>query len=179
MADGKDFQYPAFYQLPPFFTLQPHASVRAKQLELWKQLISEYCSFHRLFIIDLREEPLFRNAQLARQLPSEARKVLAEHLVQQQAALWADEAAKERLLVLWRSVAGWADLILQWAAENGLMGSVETVQSLMDGEAAEGQEFYGAPRELIMAALQELVRRNRATLFRGSSGSEGVKFLSA
>ncbi|CAK9067410.1 unnamed protein product [Durusdinium trenchii] len=108
-----------------------------------------------------------------------ARKVLAEHLVQQQAALWADEAAKERLLVLWRSVAGWADLILQWAAENGLMGSVETVQSLMDGEAAEGQEFYGAPRELIMAALQELVRRNRATLFRGSSGSEGVKFLSA
>lgn len=39
--DGKDFQYPAFYQLPPFFTLQPHASVRAKQLELWKQLISE------------------------------------------------------------------------------------------------------------------------------------------
>lgn len=41
------------------------------------------------------EEPLFRNAQLARQLPSEARKVLAEHLVQQQAALWADEAAKD------------------------------------------------------------------------------------
>eukprot|EP00913_Durusdinium_trenchii_P026300 g24678.t1 len=111
MADGKDFQYPAFYQLPPFFTLQPHASVRAKQLELWKQLISEYCSFHRLFIINLREE--------------------------------------------------------------------RSMQSLMDGEAAEGQEFYGAPRELIMAALQELVRRNRATLFRGSSGSEGVKFLSA
>lgn len=24
--------------------------------------------------------------------------------------------------MLWRSVAGWADLILQWAAENGLMG---------------------------------------------------------
>ena len=39
--EGKDFQFPAFYQLPPFFTLQPHAAVRAKQLELWKQLISE------------------------------------------------------------------------------------------------------------------------------------------
>jgi hypothetical protein len=39
--DGKDFQFPAFYQLPPFFTLQPHAGIRAKQLELWKQLISE------------------------------------------------------------------------------------------------------------------------------------------
>lgn len=40
--DGKEFQFPAFYHLPPFFTLQPHAAVRAKQLELWKQLISEY-----------------------------------------------------------------------------------------------------------------------------------------
>eukprot|EP00434_Breviolum_minutum_P027871 symbB.v1.2.024656.t1/scaffold2352.1/size103767/2 len=96
MADGKEFQFPAFYHLPPFFTLQPHAAVRAKQLELWKQLISEYCSFHRLFIIDLTEEPLFRNGQLSRQLPFEARLALAEVLVTQQAALWADEVeAKE------------------------------------------------------------------------------------
>ena len=46
--DGKEFQFPAFYHLPPFFTLQPHAAVRAKQLELWKQLISEY--------LDLKEK---------------------------------------------------------------------------------------------------------------------------
>ena len=183
MADGKEFQFPAFYHLPPFFTLQPHAAVRAKQLELWKQLISEYCSFHRLFIIDLTEEPLFRNGQLSRQLPFEARLALAEVLVTQQAALWADEVEakevpkKERLLVLWRSISAWADLILQWANDNALIGSVETVQGLMEGEAAEGQEFYGAPRALIMAALQELQRRNRATIFRSSTGAEGVKFL--
>lgn len=44
--DRKDFQFPAFYHLPPFFTLQPHAGVRAKQLDLWKQLISEHLGPH-------------------------------------------------------------------------------------------------------------------------------------
>ena len=29
---------------------------------------------------------------------------------------------EERLLVLWRSVSAWADLILQWATENALIG---------------------------------------------------------
>ncbi|CAJ1364104.1 unnamed protein product [Effrenium voratum] len=169
------FQFPGFYQLPPFFTLQPNAAVRTKQLELWKQLASEYCKAKRIFVLGLDHE-LFRNAELQRQLPSEARRAVAEHLVASGAAQWAGEK-EDRLLVLWRSVSAWADLIFQWATENGLIGSVETVQSLMDGEAAEGQEFYGAPRELIMAALQELSRRGRATIFRGSSGSEGVKFL--
>ena len=42
------------------------------------------------------QEPLFRNGQLSRQLPFEARLALAEVLVTQQAALWADEVeAKE------------------------------------------------------------------------------------
>ena len=41
------FQFPGFYQLPPFFTLQPNAAVRTKQLELWKQLASEYCKAQR------------------------------------------------------------------------------------------------------------------------------------
>ena len=37
----------------------------------------------------------------------------------------------------------------------------------------QGQEFHGAPRPLIMAALQELNRRGRANIFRGATGSEG------
>mmetsp|Transcript_15614 Transcript_15614/g.36867 ORF Transcript_15614/g.36867 Transcript_15614/m.36867 type:complete len:185 (-) Transcript_15614:15-569(-) len=177
------FEFPAFYHLPPFFTLQPNAAVRAKQLELWKQFVSDYCSFHRIFILDIAESSaVFKNPEIQRQLPGEARRVLAQHLVASGAAAWADAEEGEkprsaRLLVFWRSPSAWADSILQFATEFGLVGSVETVQSLIDGEAAEGQEFYGAPRELIMVALQELSRRGRATIFRGGSGSEGVKFL--
>lgn len=42
------------------------------------------------------QEPLFRNAPLARQLPLEARRSLAEFLVEENQAMWADESKKER-----------------------------------------------------------------------------------
>lgn len=42
------------------------------------------------------QEPLFRNAQLCRSLPFEARQALAEFLVAQQAALWADEQLDQK-----------------------------------------------------------------------------------
>mmetsp|Transcript_17891 Transcript_17891/g.42004 ORF Transcript_17891/g.42004 Transcript_17891/m.42004 type:complete len:188 (-) Transcript_17891:243-806(-) len=185
-ADAKDFQFPPFYNLPPFFTLQPNATVRAKQMELWTQFVCDYCRFHRVFMLDISEaSAIFKNAEIQRQLAGDARKALAKHLVETGAAAWADDDGNggkprsERLLIFWRSPSAWADQLLNWAQEMGLIGSVETVQSLIDGEAAEGREFFGAPRELIMVALQELSRRGRATIFRGGSGSEGVKFLPA
>lgn len=42
------------------------------------------------------QEVLFRNAQLCRSLPFEARQALAEFLVAQQAALWADEQLDQK-----------------------------------------------------------------------------------
>ena len=49
----KAFQFPAFYHLPPFFTLQPHQAVRQKQMELWRQLVAERP--HRLSVQSQRE----------------------------------------------------------------------------------------------------------------------------
>ena len=37
------FQTPAFYEYPPYFTLQPVAATRAKQSASWRKLILEYC----------------------------------------------------------------------------------------------------------------------------------------
>ncbi|CAE7517995.1 vps25 [Symbiodinium sp. CCMP2456] len=160
-TDAKDFQFPPFYSLPPFFTLQPNATVRAKQMELWTHFVCDYCRFHRVFMLDISDSSaIFKNAEIQRQLAGDARKALAKHLVETGAAAWADDGKggsqprSERLLIFWRSPSAWADQLLNWAQEMGLIGSVETVQSLMDGEAAEGQEFFGAPRELIMVALQ-------------------------
>ena len=54
-APAKEFQFPPFYNLPPFFTLQPNATVRAKQMELWTQFVTDYCRFHRIFILDMSD----------------------------------------------------------------------------------------------------------------------------
>eukprot|EP00930_Biecheleria_cincta_P015739 TRINITY_DN1301_c2_g1_i1.p1 TRINITY_DN1301_c2_g1~~TRINITY_DN1301_c2_g1_i1.p1 ORF type:complete len:231 (+),score=53.45 TRINITY_DN1301_c2_g1_i1:100-693(+) len=187
-AAEKGFEFPAFYNLPPFFTLQPNLAVRAKQLSLWRQLVCDYCQAHRIFILDVSDasgSALFRNAQISRQLSNGALRSLASDLVKEGTACWADFASagaaeqqgNSRLLIFWRSASAWADAILSFAEGNGLIGTVETVQALVDGDAVRGESFEGAPRELIIVAIQELERRGRATLMRGGTGTEGVKFL--
>eukprot|EP00747_Dinoflagellata_sp_TGD_P170578 gnl/TRDRNA2_/TRDRNA2_202499_c0_seq1.p1 gnl/TRDRNA2_/TRDRNA2_202499_c0~~gnl/TRDRNA2_/TRDRNA2_202499_c0_seq1.p1 ORF type:complete len:211 (-),score=35.51 gnl/TRDRNA2_/TRDRNA2_202499_c0_seq1:54-653(-) len=184
-ASAAKFQFPPFYGLPPFFTLQPHAAVRAKQLALWKQLVCDYCAFHRIFILEVSDagrHELFRNTALQRQLTTEGLRAVAAHLVSEGAAAWAEGTSaaesRQRLIIWWRSPGEWADMLLRWAEDSGMIGEVETVHSLCEGELSEGQAFHGAPCEVILVALQELVYRGRAAIFTGSvTNQEGVKFL--
>eukprot|EP00929_Paragymnodinium_shiwhaense_P067969 TRINITY_DN34163_c0_g1_i1.p2 TRINITY_DN34163_c0_g1~~TRINITY_DN34163_c0_g1_i1.p2 ORF type:complete len:187 (+),score=50.05 TRINITY_DN34163_c0_g1_i1:81-641(+) len=186
MAAGAAYVFPAFYNMPPFFTLQPHAAVRAKQLALWKQVVTGYCAHNRVYILDISDagaasSDLFHHKAIQRQLTGEALRAVAEHLVAEGVAIWPDGVATgTRLLVLWKSASEWADLVLRWAEQMGHIGSVETVLSLSEGDGTEGEAFHGAPVELIMVALEELAKRGRATIFRGAqTASQGVKFLPA
>jgi hypothetical protein len=44
------------------FSLQPVRDTREKQIQLWKELILDYCKTHKVFVIALEEEfPLFTN----------------------------------------------------------------------------------------------------------------------
>ncbi|KAK4856030.1 hypothetical protein QYF36_013404 [Acer negundo] len=57
-----DFKLPAFFNYPPYFTLQPVRETREKQVQLWKELILDYCRTQKIFVIGLEEEfPLFSN----------------------------------------------------------------------------------------------------------------------
>lgn len=61
--------------------------------------------------------------------------------------------------------------------ETGHKGSVLTVFELLEGETGEGTAFYGLHAEVFKRAIHELEKRGKATLFQGTSGDEGVKFL--
>jgi len=44
------------------FSLQPVRDTREKQIQLWKELILDYCKTQKVFVIGLEEEfPLFTN----------------------------------------------------------------------------------------------------------------------
>jgi ESCRT-II complex subunit VPS25 len=47
------FEFPAFFEYPPYFTVQPTAATARKQAELWKSLIHRYCQHHRTFVLQL------------------------------------------------------------------------------------------------------------------------------
>ncbi|KAK9819282.1 hypothetical protein WJX81_008499 [Elliptochloris bilobata] len=147
---------------------------------MWTELILKYCKHHKEFVLSTdaaEDHPLFVRKSIDRRLNQEARVHILNELVLQGAGRWLD-AGQRRCLVLWRPLAGWADAIYGWARGAGLEDSVTTVDELSSGDEVAGTELEGLPRELVIAALQELEARGKARLFKGSSADdEGVKFF--
>ena len=127
-----EFAYPPFYQLPPFFTVQPNVDSRAKQFEIWCQLITDYCihkKFHELSVKD----GLFENEAIKRKLAPQDITQIGDYVVKQSLGCWQD-ASKTTLIVYHKKDSEWANDIYRWANENGKLNSVETIFSIYQGE---------------------------------------------
>ena len=92
-----DFKLPQFFNYPPYFTyislssvqvsffspsednlksvsfvysLQPVRDTREKQIQLWKELILDFCKSQKVFLIGVEEDfPLFSNSAIDRMFP--------------------------------------------------------------------------------------------------------------
>eukprot|EP00262_Sarcandra_glabra_P009400 TRINITY_DN2375_c0_g1_i1.p1 TRINITY_DN2375_c0_g1~~TRINITY_DN2375_c0_g1_i1.p1 ORF type:complete len:180 (-),score=22.88 TRINITY_DN2375_c0_g1_i1:319-858(-) len=172
-----DFKLPHFFNYPPYFTLQPVRDTREKQVQLWKELIIDYCKTQKIFIIGLEDEfPLFTNLVIERTLSHEARKVFLASLVSEGRAEWMDKGHK-KCLILWLRIQDWADSILRFVKENGLEDGVMTVEEIRSGVESRGTELQGIDRTVLMRALKLLEQRGKAAIFKGTSADdEGVKF---
>lgn len=62
-------EWPAYYSLPPFFTIQPVANTRAKQLQMWVELVLLYQKHHNRTQVVVNKDadsPLFSNTAIKR-----------------------------------------------------------------------------------------------------------------
>ncbi|XXG71171.1 hypothetical protein AAC387_Pa07g0486 [Persea americana] len=177
MQKVRDFKLPHFFNYPPYFTLQPVRDTREKQVQLWKELILDYCRSQKIFIIGLDEDfPLFTNPVIERTLSHEAREVFLSALVSEGRAEWIDKGHK-KCLILWLRIQDWADCILNFVKENGFEDSVMTVEEIRSGIESRGTELAGIDRTVLMRALRLLEQKGKATIFKGTSADdEGVKF---
>ncbi|KAL2162030.1 hypothetical protein VTH06DRAFT_7815 [Thermothelomyces fergusii] len=78
--------------------------------------------------------------------------------------------------IYWRTPEEWASLVDGWVDATGQRGSVLTVYELVEGEGTRGSEFHGLDQELLLKALNVLVKRGKAQIF-GQEDSLGVKFF--
>ena len=78
--------------------------------------------------------------------------------------------------VFWRRVEEWGELIREWVEETGQKGVVLTLYELVEGEATEGQEFYGLDMEILQKSLATVVKKGKAQVF-GTEDQMGVKFF--
>ncbi|XP_010268243.1 PREDICTED: vacuolar protein sorting-associated protein 25 [Nelumbo nucifera] len=172
-----DFKLPHFFNYPPYFTLQPIRETREKQVQLWKELILDYCRTQKIFVIGLEEEfPLFSNPVIERSLSHEAKEAFLSALVSEGRAEWMDRGHK-RCLILWLRIQDWADCILRFAKDNGLEDTVMTVEEIRSGIESRGTELHGMDRTVLMRALKLLEQKGKVAIFKGAStDDEGVKF---
>jgi ESCRT-II complex subunit VPS25 len=179
------FSFPTYTTFPPFYTLQPNLTTRARQLTLWSHLVLSYFAHNRLHRLSLSSPPpdLFANPSIHRALSEPDIRAVLDHmaLAANGARLeWIPASSKgERsssCWVFWRSLAEWADLIYGWVDETGQKGSVLTVYEIREGEAVGSKEWVGMEEEMLRKVLGVLVKKGRAQVF-GLDESAGVKFF--
>ncbi|KAK4190738.1 ESCRT-II complex subunit [Podospora australis] len=188
------FVFPREYYFPPFFTRQTNLTTHHAQLTKWSSLILSYCRHHRLFKIslsDFAEKDLFFNKQLNRRLSlSDIREVIDFMRKNDNRAEYADSDQKnggagkdgagggggDIVWIYWRTPEEWASLVESWVEGTAQKGTVLTVYELTEGEGTRGTEFWGIDQELLLKALQILVKRGKAQIF-GQEDSLGVKFF--
>ncbi|KAJ8494033.1 hypothetical protein OPV22_015754 [Ensete ventricosum] len=161
-----DFKLPHFFNYPPYFTLQPVRETREKQVQLWKELILDYCRSQKIFVISLEEDfPLFSNPVIERSLSHEARQLFLAALVNEGRAEWIDKSHR-KCLILWLRIQDWADYILNFVKENGFEDSVMTIEDLRSGIETRGTELAGIDRGVLLRALKLLEQKGKAAIFK-------------
>ncbi|MED6220332.1 Vacuolar protein-sorting-associated protein 25 [Stylosanthes scabra] len=172
-----EFKLPPFFNYPPYFTLQPVRDTRDKQIQLWKDLILDYCKTQKVFVIGLEEEfPLFSNPVIERSLTHEARETFLSVLVVEGRAEWMDKFHR-KCLILWHRIEEWAEILVQFARDNGLEDGVVTIEEIRFGTESQGTELQGIDRTILNRALKILEQKGKLVVFKGTStDDEGVKF---
>ncbi|KYK54945.1 vacuolar protein-sorting-associated protein [Drechmeria coniospora] len=180
------FPFPREYHFPPFFTAQTNLTTRHAQLTKWSALVLAYARHHRLFRLVLSEaadSDLFFNGRIDRRLAvADIRQVIdflrkdgrAEFLPPPPGTK--DPAAPDVVFVYWRKPDEWAALVEAYVEDTAQKGSVLTLYELTEGEGTRGTEIHGMDSDLLLKALNILVKRGKAQIF-GQEDSLGVKFF--
>ena len=178
------FSFPTYTTFPPFYTLQPNLTTRARQLTLWSQLVLAYAAHNRLYRLSISSPPpaLFANPSIHRALSEPDIRAVLDHMAQPANGArveWISSgsgSSRSSCWVFWRSLAEWADMIYGWVDETGQKGSVLTVYELREGEAVGAKEWVGMEEEMLRKVLGVLVKKGRAQVF-GQDEEAGVKFF--
>jgi len=162
---------PSYYDFPPFFTLQPVAETRIKQLKLWRELVLGYHEHHRLYSMGPPSTfPLFKNDAIDRKLSTEGIDAVVTSLLSSHEAEWEDPSTRSNLMILWRTPESLAREISQWVAQR--LTKFDCIMTVEEIHSDEQSPFLGVEPALVMRALHIMEEEGKCRLM----GKEGVKF---
>ncbi|KAI8721889.1 hypothetical protein NCS52_00331500 [Fusarium sp. LHS14.1] len=174
------FVFPREYHFPAFFTRQTNLTTLHAQRTKWSDLILSYARHNRIFRLSLSEaadSDLFVNRKLDRRLQfDDIRDVVVFMHKDGRVEYVGGGTTGDVVLVYWRKPDEWAELIENYVDETGQKGSVLTIYELVEGDGTKGTDIHGMDQDVLIKALNVLVKRGKAQIF-GQDDSLGVKFF--
>lgn len=179
-AKKTTFEYPDYYDYPPFWTLQTNGQTRETQLKLWSNFICAFTKYYKRTEIDListLETPLFNNAKLGRKVSQQMAEEIIDSMVKAENAKWL-ESTKTRVRIIWRTPAQIGQLVHEYLHDIGSLNTVMTYEELVNGEDTTDQGFYGLSMDEFHDAMVYMERQGKCKIMAGKTLSEnGVKFF--
>ncbi|RGP80912.1 hypothetical protein FLONG3_962 [Fusarium longipes] len=174
------FKFPREYHFPAFFTRQTNLTTLHAQRNKWADIILAYARHNRIFRLSLSEaadSDLFVNRKLDRRLQfDDIRDVVSFMHTDGRVEYVGGGTSGDVVFVYWRKPEEWAELVENYIEESGQKGSVLTVYELVEGDGTKGNDIHGMDTDVLLKALNVLVKRNKAQIF-GQDDSLGVKFF--
>jgi len=167
---------------PPFYTIQPHAETRERQLKIWGNILIEYFQANKVTECTSAElasdsNKIFVNQTIKRRLPIEGIKLVLENLAKINMIDW-KTPAKESFFVYYYNPHEIADLIMKWSATNIKKGKLETLQWISSGEETdEKDKLHGMPLEILFKACKVLEGTGKVQIYELEGREYAVKFL--
>ncbi|KAM0355972.1 hypothetical protein ACHAPU_000362 [Fusarium lateritium] len=194
-SSSSSFTFPREYHFPAFFTRQTNLTTLHAQRNKWADLILAYARHNRIFRLSLSEaadSDLFVNRKLDRRLQfDDIRDVVSFMHADGRVEYVGGGASGDVVFLYWRKPEEWAELVENYVEETAQKGSVLTVYELVEGDGTKGNgrfnvslhgtlliapDIHGMDNEVLLKALNVLVKRNKAQIF-GQDDSLGVKFF--
>ncbi|KAK7407943.1 hypothetical protein QQX98_009905 [Neonectria punicea] len=179
-ADPASFAFPREYHFPAFFTRQTNLTTLHAQRTKWSALILAYTRHHRIFRLALSsaaDSDLFFNRRIDRRLQLDDIRDVVDFMRKDGRAEYVGGGSSGDVVYLfWRKPDEWAGLVESYVEETGQKGSVLTVYELVEGDGTKGTDIHGMDNEILLKALNVLVKRGKAQIF-GQDDSLGVKFF--
>ncbi|KXS20920.1 ESCRT-II complex, vps25 subunit [Gonapodya prolifera JEL478] len=179
------FTFPPMHDFPPFFTLQPNPESRARQIQLWSELITRYCEDKQNLYIEPQEwlvrGELFSNEKIKRSVSPQLLNAIFDELARQGRLEWVDStpsssspagaANRARAVIWYRTPDEWAVKMHEWCRATSKVGQVCTLGDFKESEAFQPLDSFAALR-----CYEAAKRLGRADYFvRG--GEAAVKFM--
>jgi len=187
-STASSFTLPSIFDFPPFFTRQPNETTWASQRAIWVTLILDFFRYKRLWRLTLSPDTIdnlgiFTNTILKRKLKLDTLRETVTYMVSQGTAAWlpatgGKNALPTVALIYWRTPDEWADSIAEWIETMGQKNSILTSYEISQGDLTTNEVFHGLDSVVLAKALQVLVKRGVATVFKSDDGQEtGIKYF--